>query len=119
MNIGIIGGDSRTVQLIKFLEKDKKQIVLYGLDNCEQLKNFNHEKRLEGVLSKSDTIITSIPLSKDGKFVNAVFSDKKIEVRDIFEKSRIAGVDSGKWYRRVGNHLKRIHSSGNCRYHDA
>lgn len=108
MNIGIIGGDSRTVQLIKFLEKDKKQIVLYGLENCEQLKNFNHEKSLEGVLSKSDTIITSIPLSKDGKFVNAVFSDKKIEVRDIFEKSKNKKIVTGNITNEIQSYIKII-----------
>lgn len=95
MNIGIIGGDSRTVQLIKLLEKDENKIILYGLENCEQLKNYSHVNSVEDVFSNSDTIITSIPLSKDGKLVNTVFTDRKILVQDIFEKSKNKKIITG------------------------
>lgn len=114
MNICVIGGDLRTAELIKMLAKDendsnvikyannknsannsevqvnKNQLFLYGLEKCDTLTNskgetnFNHIDNLEKGLQNCDFVITSIPLSKDGKYINANFTDKKISVQDFF-----------------------------------
>lgn len=83
MNIGIIGGDSRIVELVEILVKSNN-IYLYGLKKVEKLSNLTHIDELEDLIKKSDTIITSIPLSKDGIKVNAPYSEKPILVEDFF-----------------------------------
>lgn len=85
MNITIIGGDSRIEELVGFLQNDKHEIFVYGLEKSEKLK---HLKQLESIklgLENSNLIITSIPLSKDGKYINTPLSDNKILVKDFFE----------------------------------
>ena len=86
MNISVIGGDSRLVELVKILEKNKNTVFLYGLEKSEKLVGFNHIENIEDCLEKSNLVITSIPLSKDGKIINSVFTDKIIFVKDFFEK---------------------------------
>ena len=82
MNISIIGGDSRIVQLVKMFEGKGNNILLYGLEKCQILKNSNHINNLQKVLQNADLVITSIPLSKDGKFINAMYTDEKIVIED-------------------------------------
>ena len=40
MEISIIGGDLRTVKLIKLLAQDKNKIKAWGFENCEELLDF-------------------------------------------------------------------------------
>ena len=88
MNISVVGGDKRTVELVKLLEKDKHEICLFGLGKSEELSNFKHASNLEEALQNADLIITSIPLSKDGKKINAVFTEKTILIEDFFQKAK-------------------------------
>lgn len=83
MNISVIGGDYRIIELLKFLEKDYN-IFLYGFEKCDLLKNKYHCNTLEEAIDKSNIIITSIPLTKDMENVNVVFSDKNINVIGLF-----------------------------------
>lgn len=86
MNISVIGGDLRIVELIKFLStNEKNQISLYGMDNNIELKSLKSFNLLEDAIQNSEIIITSIPLSKDGQLINAPFSSNKIFVKDLFE----------------------------------
>ena len=85
MNISVIGGDSRIVELVKILNENGNDVYLYGLEKSEKLKGFCHTSNLDEVMEKSDFIITSIPLSKDGKYLNASYTDEKIIVVDIFK----------------------------------
>ena len=85
MNITIIGGDSRIEELVKFLSQDQNEICLYGLENSEKLKYLKHLDTMESALENSDLVITSIPISKDGKYINTPLSDKKISVQEFFE----------------------------------
>lgn len=88
MNISVIGGDKRTVELVKLLEKDKHEICLFGLGQSEELLKFKHASNIEEAMQKVDLVITSIPLSKDGKKINAVFTEKTILVDDFFQKAK-------------------------------
>lgn len=85
MNISIIGGDSRIAYLARMFAKDNNSLNLFGLEKCEFLKDFNHSKSMTEVLENCDLAITSIPLSKDGKYVNAIYTDEKIEIESIFK----------------------------------
>lgn len=85
MNITIIGGDSRIEDLVKILSQDKNEIYLFGLENSEKLKHLKHLDTMEKALENSGLIITSIPLAKDGKYINTPLSDKKISVQEFFE----------------------------------
>lgn len=95
MNISIIGGDSRIAYLARMFAKDNNSLNLFGLEKCELLKDFNHSKSIDEVLQKCDLLITSIPLSKDGKYVNAVYTAGKIEVESIFKNIKNKNVITG------------------------
>ncbi len=85
MNISVIGGDSRIVELVRILEENKNTVFLYGLEKSEELANCKHIENMEKALQNSDLVITSIPLSKNGKIINSVFSDKTILVENFFK----------------------------------
>ncbi|MBR4261119.1 MAG: dipicolinate synthase subunit DpsA [Clostridia bacterium] len=114
MNISVVGGDKRTVELVKLLEKDKHEICLFGLGKSEELSNFKHASNLEEALQNADLIITSIPLSKDGKKINAVFTEKTILIEDFFQKAKNTIIVTGNItdeiskYIRIENHNKII-----------
>ena len=88
MNISIIGGDSRIVELVKLLAKDKNEICLFGFGQCTELDEFKQASNLDEALQKAKIVITSIPLSKDGKSVNTLFTEKNILVEDVFAKAK-------------------------------
>ena len=94
MNITIIGGDSRIIELIKLLKKEN-DIFLFGIEKSEELNKENHISEIEETLEKANIIITSIPLSKDGMYINTPLSNEKILVKDFFEKTRNKKIISG------------------------
>ena len=94
MNITIIGGDSRIIELIKLLKKEN-DIFLFGIEKSEELNKENHISEIEEALEKANIIITSIPLSKDGMYINTPLSNEKILVKDFFEKTRNKKIISG------------------------
>ncbi len=97
MNISIIGGDSRIVELVKILSEDKNnKIVLFGFGKCENLKQYEQASNLIEALQNSELIITSIPLSKDGKSINTVYSEKNILVEDLFNIAKNKKIITGK-----------------------
>lgn len=104
MNISVIGGDSRIAYLSRMLAKDNNLICLYGMEKCELLNEFNNNKfnnkfkhvnNLKQVLEDCDVVITSIPLSKDGVCVNAVYTDEIIKVKDMFDALKNKTVITG------------------------
>jgi dipicolinate synthase subunit A len=95
MNISIIGGDSRIAYLCRMLKKDGNFLCLYGLEKCELLKDYNHVENVYQALESCDVVITSIPLSKDGKKVNAVYSDKCIDVENLFKNIKNKTIITG------------------------
>lgn len=95
MNIIIIGGDSRIAYLASYLVKGKHNIYAYGLEKCDLLKEIKHVDKVEETLQIADLVITSIPLSKDGKYVNAIYTDKQISVQYIFNQIKNKKVITG------------------------
>lgn len=95
MNISVIGGDSRIVELVKLLAKDKSALCLFGLGQCDELKEFKQASNLDEALQNAEIVITSIPLSKNGKSVNTSFTEKTILVEDFFEKAKNKKIITG------------------------
>lgn len=87
MNIGILGGDLRIIFLAEFLEKDGNNIYSYGVENYNFL-NFDIVKckTIEEMSQFCDNIISGIPFSKDGIYLNTPFTDKKIDIVSAFKK---------------------------------
>lgn len=106
MNICVIGGDLRIAELINMLAKDDCNLFLYGLEKCDKLKGFNHVDNIEKDLQNCDFVITSIPLSKDGKFFNANFTDKKISVEDFFKIVKNKKIITGNITSEIQNLIK-------------
>ena len=106
MNICVIGGDLRIAYLCKMLAKDDNILNLYGLEKCDMLTEFNHLENIEQGLEKSDLIITSIPLSKDGINVNAVFTDKTISVEKMFKDIKNKTVVTGNITEEISKYIE-------------
>lgn len=95
MNISVIGGDSRIVELVKLLANDKNEICLFGFGQCLELKGFKQASNLDEALQNGEIVITSIPLSKNGKSVNTSYTEKTILVEDFFEKAKNKKIITG------------------------
>lgn len=106
MNISIIGGDLRIVELIKLLTEDKNEICLFGFGQCEELKRFKQASNLDEALQNAKIVITSIPLSKNGKNVNTVFTEKTILVEDLFSKANNKIIITGNITEEINKYIK-------------
>lgn len=95
MNISVVGGDSRVVELVKLMSKDENNICLLGFGQCEELGVYKHASNLDEALQNSELVVTSIPLSKDGTTINTVYTEKTILVEDFFEKTRNTRIITG------------------------
>jgi dipicolinate synthase subunit A len=87
-DIGIIGGDLRIGILVSLLAKDGYNVHVYGLENMsmEEATNIIMHEKIETLSKKVDTIISGIPLSKNGEEVYAPFSNSSINIDDVFNK---------------------------------
>ena len=85
-NISIIGGDLRIVKLAKMFAEDEFDVWIYGLEMAEELENSQVVKvcaSLQELASKSQLVISSIPLSQDGENIIAPFSREKVSLGDL------------------------------------
>lgn len=97
--VSMIGGDSRIVNLAKMMSIDGFEITTFALEKAEELKNFSTIQTcdsLEKAVQNVDFILASIPLSKDGIYVNAPFSDVKLTIEELAQQSKGKKVISGK-----------------------
>lgn len=86
-NISIIGGDLRIVNLAQLLAEDDYQVYTYALEKARELLKTDSIEfctTLEDALQKSDIVISSIPLSKDGGVtIVAQYSDAIVTIKDL------------------------------------
>lgn len=101
--ITIIGGDLRLVNLAVLYAEEDCEVYTFALENIKNkldgYKNIYFCKSLNEAVELSNTIISSIPLSKDGVYVNTPYSDIKLGLEELFasleSKKFIAGkIDS-------------------------
>lgn len=85
--ISVIGGDLRNVKLIESLAKDGVKLYTYGFNNIFENKNNIMElDTIEKCLEKSDYVISAIPLSKDGIYLNSPYIKEKVDLREVIYK---------------------------------
>ena len=101
MEFSVIGGDLRTVKLIKLLAQDKNDIKVWGFEKCEELLNFQKTNANIKICDDLDEalqtkiIIGPTPFTKDKKNILTQYSNHKLEIQKfinkIGEKLLIAG----------------------------
>ena len=79
----VIGGDLRLAYLARNLAKDNNEVYTYGVEHLENAPNLNLCKNLEETIKNSNTIISSIPFSKDYKNIYAPFCKEEISLNKI------------------------------------
>lgn len=82
-NISIIGGDLRIVKLADMLKSDGYEVYTYGLEQARSNNDIVKCNSIEEAISKSDIIVSSIPLSSDGININTPFCKNKIEISEV------------------------------------
>ena len=94
-NISIIGGDLRIVKLADMLKEDGYDVYTYGLEQARTNNAIEKCASIEEVATKSDIIVSSIPLTSDGININTPFSKDKIAISEVAKcikgKTFIAG----------------------------
>lgn len=94
-NISIIGGDLRIVNLVKILLDDGFEVYTYGLETAKEIPASKKCDTLKEAVQNSNVVISSIPLSQDGKNVNAPYSEENLSLNDLYNnikgKKFIAG----------------------------
>lgn len=94
MEISIIGGDLRTVKLIKLLAQDKNKIKVWGFENCEELLDFekkNDNLKIHNNLDEAlqnQIIIGPTPFTKDRKYICTQYTNQKLEIQTLANKIR-------------------------------
>ena len=81
--IGIIGGDMRQYFLAKSLKKDGNDVKLFGFENLPNKTKQLSECSLKELDEFSEYIILPLPVSRDGKTLNAPFASEKIKLQNL------------------------------------
>ena len=104
-NISIIGGDLRIVKLADMLNLDGYKVYTYGLEQAHMNKEIEKCNSVEEVASKSNIIVSSIPLTSDEININTPFSKEKIKIDELTKyikgKIFIAGRIEDKLYEKL------------------
>lgn len=100
-NIGILGGDLRIANLGKILAEDGYKVYTYGLEKANFFgDNIIRCKDFVEFSERCNVIISAIPFSKDGVYINSPFSNTEIAVEETLQKLKdkklIAGAISDK-----------------------
>lgn len=108
--IFFVGGDYRIIKLAQMLRQDGFKIRTYGLEKSEEIFEYEKCKNIEDNIKDVDTIISSIPFSKDGTNIYMPFSEKTLKIEDFSKhiqgKTLIAG------------NIKNIEKSNNVQIYD-
>ncbi len=86
-SIGVIGGDRRMLSTAKSISSDGITVLLGGFDKLENVYGIEEERATPSEVALcSEIIILPLPLTKDGKTLNAPFSVDEIVLDDKFAK---------------------------------
>lgn len=78
----VIGGDKRQIYLGLSMIRDGKNVVFYGMDNCDMVEEDYSSP--EQAVMKSDCVVLPMPLSKDGKTLFTPLSNMTIPLNQDF-----------------------------------
>ena len=79
---GIIGGDLRQCYLAESLHSDGHTVLISGFDKIENQNTKNKNVNVEETINSSEFIVLPLPISRDGKTLNAPFSENPINLDD-------------------------------------
>ncbi len=92
-NIAVIGGDLRIEKLVGMLEKENYIVNTYGLEKSTEITN--KSTSLKECIQSADIVIGPLPLSTNGGYISAPFSENKITLDELLDnldgKTFIAG----------------------------
>lgn len=93
----IIGGDERMVNLAKLLAKDNFFIDIYAMEKINfENTNIKIYDNLETCIKNSEFVVSSIPLSKDGKVIFTPYSNIELTVEKFADKIKSKSLIAGK-----------------------
>lgn len=69
MNILVLGGDKRNLELVKLLDKEEIEVKAFALEG-EEIEKYLADN-FEEAISTADKIILGIPFTRDGEVLNA------------------------------------------------
>lgn len=99
--IAIIGGDLRIGLLAELLAKENWQVQTYGLENYEAKEQIEKIADLSELCKQTKLVFSAVPLSKDGRKINAPFAQKDIPLKKVLEEMRegtfLAGGIKAEW----------------------
>lgn len=81
---GIIGGDKRQLETGISIQKDGYNVNICGFENANFIVNNLKQDTLYNVINNSDGIILPLPITRDGKTINAPFSSNEISLNNEF-----------------------------------
>lgn len=84
-NFGIIGGDLRQVFMSKSMVEDGNDAKIYG-NSSDKIKENIFVDTIEEVISQSEYIILPLPVTYDGKILNAPFAESEILLEGLLRK---------------------------------
>ncbi len=88
IKIAVIGGDLRQLVLAQELAKEGFKINCFGVSKDERFYGFKICSNLEDCVSGCDAVITAVPCSADGKWLNCPPEDYAISVKALFNAMR-------------------------------
>jgi len=82
---GIIGGDERQIYLAKSIRDDGYSVLIGSLEKADISCEFENIF-LDELSERCTDFILPLPITRDGKILNAPFSEKKISLDDSFAR---------------------------------
>lgn len=81
----VLGGDKRQSALAESIAADGYTVYAWGFDHVD-LSDSVKKADLQTVISKCTNVILPLPVTMDGVFLNAKYTDEKIRLDDDFAK---------------------------------
>lgn len=83
INIGILGGDKRQIELANILHEDGQNVFITGFDKAlDKVKVLN--LNIDQMLKNSEYIVLPIPSTRDDLYFFTPFSEFKTPINDVF-----------------------------------
>lgn len=100
-SFGVVGGDKRQIALAESIAADGYSVYVYGFDNEEFTKGVK-KVELNDIALLCDNIVLPLPVTADGRHLNAPYCAKKIILDDSFaelmKNKEVFGGMMGKLY---------------------
>ncbi len=84
LDISVVGGDTRHVQLAKLLSDDGHRVFAYAMENAALPKEIIRSDDIFSLSKNVDCIILPLPIKSEKGHLNAPFSDTEHSISSIF-----------------------------------